>query len=202
MLIQHRYTNTNKFADAWRENSITGLAECKTSQSLLTADPTTIWIGDRALPIVRRNQANNITVRIRSRFICIGQTGVDVINRACVQPAKYSYTPGKPPGTVPVKVQDSPEIIPRPFVRVNDCRPADLITCDLATLQQYVWASAEGPLLTLISRYSTSTEPSFVERLNSAWDEEVRSLTWAGLSVPKDLMVALKTAKATARLTQ
>ena len=170
-----RFKSGVELANAWRERKITGPAVVVASRYMLTADPNNIWIGDRVAAIVRRNPDLNLTIRIRSKFLALSSNAKEVIKYACELPE--------------VRIRNAvhrERKIPNPYVRVNRL-PDELVHCDLATLQSYVWESSEGPLKNLI-KHVTMTSPARLHRLESNWDIEVWNLNNAGLQVPKDLL--------------
>ena len=164
-----------ELAKAWRERRITGPAVVLAQRYMLTADPNNIWIGDRVAAIVRRNPDLNLTIRIRSKFLALSSNAKECILHACESPE--------------VRVRNvvhRERVIPNPYVRVNRL-PEELVHCDLATLQSYVWESSEAPLKNLI-KHITMTSPARLHRLEANWAIEVWNLNNAGLQVPKELL--------------
>lgn len=175
MTKPQRFKNGLALAEAWRKRQITGPAVVNAARYTLTADPNNIWIGDRVAAVVRYNPDLNLTIRIRSKCLALAPYVKQVILHACELPEKR----------VRLSVTQKREI-PRPYVRVNRL-PDILETCDLVTLQSYVWESSEGPLKNLI-KWVTVVNSHRLRRLEANWDTEVWNLNNAGLSVPQDLL--------------
>jgi hypothetical protein len=194
-----RYTSAPKLGRAWLDRRITGTAIAgRTGAFKIIADPNTIWNGDKTQVLVRRHQSLDLVIALRRGSASLGSAAIACINLAVEIPeiSRHGYSTSGP-----TKKVITERVVPVPYTFVDNLQDEDLSSCDLATLQPFVWQSSKSTLDCLIRSYRTLSPDNWRFRgVETQWAREIETLGAVGLTMPKEYEEKKVVAIATRRL--
>jgi hypothetical protein len=162
-----RYSTPKELGRAWINEEITELSvTSRNGVYKLSADPDTIWNGDRLIALVKLNRGLDLVLVLRP-----GSASMGAAARNCMQSALENVANHR-----------------NKITYLDSLQRSDLSTCPLKTIQDLVLSSSIKALKGLIVsfRVTDSKTDRFVQ-LKEIWEKERQHLDAIGLTIPQEL---------------